>query len=60
MGVNETTAKRAPPGPVHEIGQMFHCLINLISEAKVGKVVMLAKIDLSDGFWHILEEEDQQ
>jgi hypothetical protein len=59
-GVNETTAKLAPQGPVRKIGQVFRRLLNLISEAEAGEVVMLAKIDLSDGFWRMLVAEDQQ
>jgi hypothetical protein len=59
-GVNETTAKLAPEGPVREIGQVFRRLLTLINEAEAGEVVMLAKIDLSDGFWRMLVQEDQQ
>jgi hypothetical protein len=50
-GVNETTA---------EIGQVFRRLLSLINEAEAGEVVMLAKIDLSDGFWRMLVRKDQQ
>jgi hypothetical protein len=34
--------------------------LSLIDEAEAGEVVMLAKIDLSDGFWRMLVQEDQQ
>ncbi len=59
-GVNETTAKLAPQEPVQEIGQVFRRLLDLIDGAEAGEVVMLAKIDLSDGFWRMLVQEDQQ
>jgi hypothetical protein len=59
-GVNDTTAKLAPDGPVQEIRQVFCRLLSLINEAEAGEVVMLAKIDLSGGFWRMLVQEDQQ
>jgi hypothetical protein len=59
-GVNETTTKLAPQEPVQEIGQVFRRLLDLINGAEAGEVVMLAKIDLSDGFWRMIVQEDQQ
>ncbi len=49
-GVNVTTAKLAPTEPMGKIGQVFCRILNLINKAESGKVVMLAKIDLSNGF----------
>ncbi len=43
--VNETTTK------MEEIGNVFRQLLLLIDSAENDEVVMLSKIDLSDGFW---------
>jgi hypothetical protein len=52
--INEMTAKLAPDGPMQETGQVFCSLLSLINKAEADKVVMLAKIDLSNGFWCML------
>jgi hypothetical protein len=57
--VNETTAKLAPTGPVKEIGNVFRRLLSLMDSAENDEVVMLSKIDLSDGFWRMLVDEEQ-
>jgi hypothetical protein len=58
--VNDTTTKLAPSGPVEEIGNVFRRLLSLIDSAEADEVVMLSKIDLSDGFWRMLVEEEQK
>jgi hypothetical protein len=58
--VNETTNKLAPSGPVEEIGNVFRRLLSLLDSAETDEVVMLSKIDLSDGFWRMLVAEDQK
>jgi hypothetical protein len=59
-GVNGTTVKLAPQEPVREIGNVLRRVLTLLDSADMDEVVMLAKIDLSDGFWRMLVEEDQQ
>jgi hypothetical protein len=59
-GVNETTVRLAPEGPVKEIGNVFRRVLALLDAAALDEVVMLAKIDLSDGFWRMIVQEDQQ
>jgi hypothetical protein len=59
-GVNDTTVQLAPQEPVHEIGNVLRQVLTLLDSAALDEVVMLAKIDLSDGFWRMLVEEDQQ
>ena len=59
-GVNETTVKLAPQEPVREIGNVLRRVLTLLDSAALDEVVMLAKIDLSDGFWRMLVEQDQQ
>jgi hypothetical protein len=48
-GVNETTVKLAPQDPVKESGNVFWRVITFMDSADFDEVVMLAKIDLSDG-----------
>jgi hypothetical protein len=45
---------------VEEIGNVFRRLLSLIDSAAADEVVMLSKIDLSDGFWRMLVEEEQK
>jgi hypothetical protein len=59
-GVNATTAKLAPQEPVREIGNVFRRVITLLDSVDLDEVVMLSKIDLSDGFWRMLVQEDEQ
>ena len=58
--VNKMTAWLAPYAPLKEIGNVFHNTLHLIDSVAEGEVVMLAKIDLSDGLWRmIVKEEDR-
>jgi hypothetical protein len=57
--VNDTTTKLAPTGPVEEIGNVFRRLLSLMDSAENDEVVMLSKIDLSDGFWRMLVKQEQ-
>jgi hypothetical protein len=58
--VNETTNRLAPDKPVREIGNVFHRVMHLLNSAEAGEVVMLSKIDLSDGFWRLIVEDGAQ
>jgi hypothetical protein len=58
-GVNETTKPLAPEAPVKEIGNVFRRVLTLMNEAEANEVVMLSKIDLSDGFWRMLVAGDE-
>jgi hypothetical protein len=59
-GVNETTIQLASQEPVRAIGNVLRRVLTLLDSAALDEVIMLAKIDLSDGFWRMLVEEDQQ
>jgi hypothetical protein len=59
-GVNDTTVKLAPQEPVREIGNVFRRVITLLDSVELDEVVMLSKIDLSDGFWRMLVQEAEQ
>ncbi len=39
---------------------MFHWVLTLLDTAALGKVIMLTKINLLDGFWLMIVQEDQQ
>jgi hypothetical protein len=56
QGVDATTERLAPDKPVKEIGNAFRRILNLLFEAESDEIVMLSKIDLSDGFWRMLVE----
>jgi hypothetical protein len=49
----------APDGPVKEIGNVFRRVLCLLDDAEADEIVMLSKIDLSDGFWRMIVEADQ-
>jgi hypothetical protein len=48
----------APNAAVKEIRNVFRCLLQFINSVDSDKIVMLSKIDLSDGFWRIIVEAD--
>jgi hypothetical protein len=52
QGVTDTTSRLAPDKPVREIGNVFRRVLSLLHDAKADEVVILSKIDLSDGFWN--------
>jgi hypothetical protein len=56
--VNETTEHLAPEAPVKEIGNVFRGLLHFIDSVDPDEIMMLSKIDLSDGFWRMLVEDD--
>jgi hypothetical protein len=42
----------------HPMHNVFRCLLHFIDSVNPGKIVMLSKIDLSDGFWRMLVEDN--
>jgi hypothetical protein len=55
---NETTKRLALEAPVKEIGHVFPRLLHFIDSVNPDEIVMLLKIDLSDGFWRMLVKDD--
>jgi hypothetical protein len=49
----------APSGPVKEIGNVFRRVLCLLDDAEADEIVMLSKIDLSDGFWRMIVKEEE-
>ena len=48
----------APDSEVKEIDNFLRHLLHFINSVGTKEIVMLIKIDVSDGFWSILVEED--
>jgi hypothetical protein len=52
------TERLAPEAPVKEIGNVFWRLLHFLNSVDPDEIVMLSKIDLSDGFWRMLVEDE--
>jgi hypothetical protein len=57
QGVSDTTTRLAPDAPVREIGNVFRRVLSLLNDSEADEVVILSKIDLSDGFWRMLVQK---
>jgi hypothetical protein len=57
QGVNDRTIRLAPDAPVREIGNVFRRVLSLLNDSEADEVVMLSKVDLSDGFWRMLVQK---
>lgn len=58
--VNETTVPLAPTPPVKELGNVLWRIFHLMSEAGPNEDVHFQKVDLSDGFWRMIVQEEQK
>jgi hypothetical protein len=58
--VNDLTTQNSPSAPVKEIGRVLRRLFQFIAETPEGEEVLLAKVDLSDGFWRIIVDPKQR
>ena len=52
------TEYMALDAPVKEIGNSFRRILYFTVLVAEGEVLMLAKIDLSDGLWRLIVEEE--
>jgi hypothetical protein len=52
--VNSTTATLSPDYPIMEIGRVLPRLLGFMVAVPAEETIMFGKIDLSDGFWHML------
>jgi hypothetical protein len=57
--VNESTKKQAPRGPVEELGNVVWRIMDLMDQCS-NDDLHFQKIDLSDGFWRMIVEEEQK
>jgi hypothetical protein len=58
--VNKTTTQLAPQLPVKAIGQVLPRLFEFMALTPAEEEVRFSKIDLSDGFWRMIVEEQQK
>ena len=58
--VNCTTQRLAPTEPVHEIRQVLPRLFHFMASTPEDQEIHLSKVDLSNGFWHLLVESAQK
>ena len=58
--VNDSTKKLAPDTPVRELGNVLWRIFDLMGRATQTDDIHFQKIDLSDGFWRMVVEEDQK
>jgi hypothetical protein len=56
--VNLTTTKLSPAEPIQELGKVLPRIIDFMATAPQGQTVMFSKIDLSDGFWRMIVNQD--
>jgi hypothetical protein len=57
---NDTPVCNAPPEGVKVIGQVLPRLFQFMADTSANEVIDFAKIDLSDGFWRMIVEENQK
>ena len=58
--VNNTTTKQSPEYPVKELGRVLPRLLHFMATVPSEETIMFSKIDLSDGFWRMLVNEDDK
>jgi hypothetical protein len=56
--VNDTTVPLAPRTPVRQIGNVLPRIFEFMAKTPEGQEILLSKVDLSDGFWRIIVQED--
>jgi hypothetical protein len=56
--VNDTTVPLAPRTPVREIGKVLPRIFEFMAGTPEGQEILLSKVDLSDGFWRIIVQEE--
>ena len=59
--VNDTTTKQSPEYTVQELGRVLSSrLLHFMAAVPWEEMIMFAKIDLSDGFWHMLVAKEDK
>jgi hypothetical protein len=58
--VNDTTDRLAPSEAVKAIGQVLPNLFQFMADTPSEEVIVFSKIDLSNGFWRMIVEEDSK
>ncbi len=55
--MNNSNVRAAPPEAVKEIGKVFPQLLQYMQDAPEGLHILFSKLDISDGFWHLVVQE---
>ncbi len=55
--VNDTMVLMAPSVPVKEIGKVLPRLLHYMQNTPAGLHILFSKLDISDGFWHLIVKE---
>jgi hypothetical protein len=59
--VNDTTLRQAPKEPVKELGNVLPRLLDfLMATVPLDEHVHFSKLDLANGYWRMIVEEEQQ
>jgi len=58
--VNDTTLRQAPEGPVKELGNVLPRLLDFMATVPPEEHIHFSKLDLADGYWRMIVEEEQQ
>lgn len=58
--VNDTTERLAPTEGVKAIGKVLPKLFQFMADTPADEIIGFSKIDLSDGFWRMIVQEDQK
>jgi hypothetical protein len=58
--VNDSTVRLAPDAPVKELGNVLSRLLRFMQEVPPEEEIHFAKIDLADGYWRMIVEEESR
>ena len=58
--VNATTTKLAPRGAIDQLGHSLKQIIHAFAEVEDDAVILMAKWDIQDGFWHLNCREGEE
>jgi hypothetical protein len=56
--VNDSTVRLAPDKPVKELGNVLPRLLDFMKEVPAEEHIHFSKLDLADGYWRMIVEED--
>ena len=56
--VNDTTVKKAPDGPVKELGNVLPRVLDFMAAVPEEEHIYFLKLDLADGYWRMIVERE--
>jgi hypothetical protein len=57
--VNDTTVRQAPDIPAKELGNVRPRLLDFMAQVPAEEHIHFSKLDLADGYWQIIVEEEE-